>query len=66
MVASGHGVNSRPVSTSLRPSTVCIKKGKETNASICALKEQIEVQIESENSGMRSRSTGNKGTGKAS
>ena len=66
MVASGHGVSSRPVSTSLRPRTVCIKKGRETIASICALNEQIEVQIESENSGMRSRSTGNNGTGNAS
>ncbi len=66
MVASGHGVNSRPVSTSLRPSTVCIKKGRETNASICAQNEHIEVQIESENSGMRNRSTGSNGTSSAS
>ncbi len=43
-----------------------MKKGRETIASICALNEQIEVQIESENSGMRSRSTGNNGTGNAS
>ena len=63
IVASGQGVSSSPVSTSERPTTLCRKKGSETIASIWAQKEQIEVQMESENSGMRSRSTGSNGTG---
>jgi hypothetical protein len=62
MVASGHGVSSRPVSTSLRPSSTAGRRA-ETIASICAQKEQMEVQIEREKSGMRSRSTGSSGTG---
>ncbi len=63
MVANGHGVSSRPVSTSLRPIIDCRKKGRETIASICAQKEQMEVQIEREKSGIRSRSTGSRGDG---
>lgn len=63
MVANGHGVSSRPVSTSLRPIIDCRKKGREIIASICAQKEQMEVQIEREKSGIRSRSTGSRGTG---
>jgi hypothetical protein len=51
MVASGHGVSSRPVSTSLRPIIDCRKKGSETIASIWAQNEHIEVQIDRENSG---------------
>ncbi len=45
MVANGHGVSSRPVSTPLRPIIDCRKKGRETIASICAQKEQMEVQM---------------------
>lgn len=61
MVASGHGVSSRPVSTSLRPIIDCRKNGSETMASIWAQKEHIEVQIDRENSGIRSRSIGSRG-----
>ena len=66
MVASGQGVSSKPVSTSERPITLCKKNGSATSASIWAQNEQMEVQMDSENSGIRSKSTGSNGTGSAS
>ena len=48
MVANGHGVSSRPVSTTLRPIIDSRKKGRESIACICSQKEQMEVQIERE------------------
>lgn len=48
MVASGHGVSSSPVSTSVRPTMFCKKKGSDTSASICAQNEQMDVPIDSE------------------
>ena len=61
MIATGHAVSSKPVSTSLRPQTDCRKKGKDTIASICAVNEQTDVAIDMENMGIRNKSTGRSG-----
>ena len=58
IVAKGHGVSSNPVSATLRPNTPSNKKGNDTIANICAVKEHTDVPIESEKMGIFSRSTG--------
>ena len=53
MIATGHAVSSKPVSTSLRPQADCRKKGKDTIASICAVNEQTDVALDMVNMGIR-------------
>ena len=60
-VANGHGVSRSPVMTSLCPKVFWRKKGKETIAVICAMKEQMEVRMDSRKIGIRSRSRGSSG-----
>ena len=62
-MTSGHGVISKPVCTCDKPSVSCNRNGSDTNASICAQNEQTEVPIDSANTGILSRSTGNSGAG---
>ena len=59
----GHAVKISPVLTASYPMLCCRINGSETIASICAVKEHIEVTIESEKIGMRSRSNGSMGMG---
>ena len=61
IVAIGQGVRSHPVVTSLCPRVPWRKKGREIMASICPVKEQMDVPIDMEKMGIRIRSTGNKG-----
>ena len=58
MVANGQGVSNKPISTALYPNIFCIKKGKETIASIWAVNEVMEVPIERAKIGIFSKSTG--------
>ncbi len=62
-MVSGQAVISKPVCTRSKPSESCRKKGSATYASICAQNDAIDVQIDSPKIGMRSRSSGNSGTG---
>ena len=57
----GHAISSSPVSTGVYPRLCCRMNGSDTIASICAVNEHIDVSIDSEKIGMRSRSNGNSG-----
>lgn len=61
IVARGHGVSNSPQVTASLPNSPCRKKGNETIASIWAVNDSIDVEIDIEKTGMRSRSTGNNG-----
>src|SRR6185437_448110 len=56
--ASGHGVINKPVSTWLRWSALSKKNGSETNASIWAAKDAMDVATERLKTGCLSRSNG--------
>lgn len=53
IVAIGQGVRSNPVVTSLCPRVPWRKKGREIMASICPVKEQMDVPIDMEKMGIR-------------
>ena len=57
IVAIGQGVRSNPVVTSLCHRVPWRKKGREIMASICQVKEQMDVPIDMEKMGLRIRST---------
>lgn len=61
IVAIGHGVMSSPISTGEKCNVSCRKNGMDTNASICAMKEQTEVATDSVNMRIFSKSTGSNG-----
>ncbi len=64
-IANGHGVMRKPVSTALKCSSFWNRKGSDTNASICATKDEIEVVTDSAKIGIFRRSTGRSGAASA-
>ncbi len=62
MLPSGHAVISSPVSTCERPYPSSNRNGRAMLDSICAVKAVTELHMDSANTRMRSRSTGNSGT----
>ena len=61
MVANGQGVINKPQVTASFPNSPCKKKGSETMASICAVNDSTDVEIESEKIGIFNRSIGSRG-----
>lgn len=63
VVASGQGVIIKPVCATLKPKECCMKKGKETNASICDVKQAMLHPTDMAKIGIRNKSTGKIGIG---
>jgi len=63
VVASGQGVIIKPVWATLSPKECCMKKGRDTNANICAVKQVMLQPTDMANIGMRNKSTGRIGMG---
>ena len=61
MVASGQAVISMPASMGDRPRASSSKNGRAKYDSICAQKAETEPHMDSLNTGMRIKSTGNSG-----